>query len=109
MVSESVTGVGFNRFLKNWDDLHLFQPQFLAWFKEIDRKDPKSPHWYNPYEVCSTSREKVKYDEIPQYAERMMTVPQRLSEALPGLLLLMVYSVVLFGITVVLFNRYDVR
>jgi ABC-type transport system involved in multi-copper enzyme maturation permease subunit len=109
MISESVTGAGFNRFIKNWDDMHVFQPQFLAWFKEIDRKDPMSPHWYNPYEVCSTSLKKVNYAEIPQYEESKMTALQRLSGALPGLLLLMVYSVVLFGITVVLFNRYDVR
>jgi ABC-type transport system involved in multi-copper enzyme maturation permease subunit len=108
-ISESVTGVGFNRFMKNWDDLHLFQPQFLAWFKGIDRKDTRSPHWYNPYEVCSTSRESVKYEEIPQYQERSMTVSQRLSGALPGILLLMLYSIVLFGATVMLFNRYDVR
>ncbi len=109
MVSESVTGVGFSRFMKNWNDLHLFQLQFLAWFKEIDRKDPKSPHWYNPYEVCSTSRTTVRFDNIPQYEESMMTLPQRLSEAMPGALLLVIYSIMLFGITVVLFNRYDVR
>jgi ABC-type transport system involved in multi-copper enzyme maturation permease subunit len=109
IVSESIAGVGFSRFMKNWEDIHEFQPQFLAWFKGIDRKDPKSPHWYNPFEVCSTSLEKVNNADIPQYEERTMTLAQRLSAALPGMMLLMIYSVVLFGVTVALFNRYDVR
>jgi ABC-type transport system involved in multi-copper enzyme maturation permease subunit len=109
MAGENITGSGFNRFRKNWDDLHSFQTQFLSWFKEIDAKDTNSPHWYNPYEDCSTSRTIVKFDEIPTYTERMMTIPQRLSGTLPGVLLLMIYTVVLFGITLALFNRYDVR
>jgi len=109
MVSESLTGVGFDRFMKNWNDLHLFQLQFLNWFKESDRKDPKSPHWYNPYEVCSTSLQKVKDEEIPRYEEKLMTISQRITGALPGALLLIIYSVILFVISVALFNRYDVR
>jgi ABC-type transport system involved in multi-copper enzyme maturation permease subunit len=109
MVGESITGSGYNRFHKNWEDLHSFQTQFLLWFKEIDAKDPASPHWYNPYEDCSTSRMKVKFEEIPQYSETIMSIPRRLKGALPGILLLIGYSAVLMGISVVLFNRYDVR
>lgn len=109
MVSESLIGSGYPRFQKNWSDLHTFQNQFLTWFKALDAKDPKSPHWYNPYEDVSTSRQKIKFEEIPLYTERMMTIPQRLTTALPGIMLLVVYSFLLFGITVVMFNRYDVR
>ncbi|HUX57955.1 MAG TPA: ABC transporter permease subunit [Bacteroidales bacterium] len=109
MASESLAGSGYPRFRKNWDDLHTYQNQFLTWFKAIDAKDPKSPHWYNPEEDISTSREKIKFEEIPLYTERMMTIPQRLTKALPGIMLLVFYSFLLFGITVVMFNRYDVR
>jgi hypothetical protein len=109
MTSESLTGSGYPRFRKNWDDLHTYQNQFLTWFKAIDAKDPKSPHWYNPYEDVSTSREKIKFEEIPLYTERMMTIPQRLTKALPEILLLVFYSFLLFGTTVIMFNRYDVR
>jgi ABC-type transport system involved in multi-copper enzyme maturation permease subunit len=108
-VSESLLGSGYPRFRKNWDDLHTYQNQFLAWFKAMDAKDPKSPHWYNPYDDCSTSREKIKFEEIPLYAERLMTIPHRLTKAAPGILLLVVYSFLLFGISVLMFNRYDVR
>jgi hypothetical protein len=109
MVSESLIGSGYPRFRKNWSDLHTFQNQFLIWFKALDAKDPKSPHWYNPYEDVSTSRQKIKFEEIPLYTERMMTIPQRLTKALPGILLLVFYSFLLFGTTVVMFNKYDVR
>jgi ABC-type transport system involved in multi-copper enzyme maturation permease subunit len=109
MVSESITGGGFNRFRKNWDDLHSYQIQFLTWFKEIDAKDSNSPHWYNPFEDCSTSRIKVKFEEVPQYTEQLMTIPQRMKGALPGVVLLMLYSVILLVVTAGLFNRYDVR
>jgi len=109
MASESITGSGYPRFHKNWDDMHTYQNQFLAWFKAIDAKDPKSPHWYNPQEDVSTSKQKIKFEELPLYSERLMTIPQRLTKALPGIVLLMVYSFLLFGITVVMFNRYDVR
>lgn len=109
MTSETITGSGYPRFRKNWEDLHTYQTQFLAWFKEIDAKDPKSPHWYNPEEDVSTSREKIKFEEIPLYTERLMTMPERLTKAFPGIMLLVVYSFLLFGISVLLFNRYDVR
>jgi ABC-type transport system involved in multi-copper enzyme maturation permease subunit len=109
VVNESLIGSGYPRFRKNWKDLHTYQNQFLTWFKAIDSKDPKSPHWYNPYEDYSTSREKIKFEEIPLYTERMMTIPQRLTKAFPGIMLLVVYSFLLFGISVLMFNRYDVR
>ena len=109
MVGESVTGNGYFRFRKNWNDIHNFQGQFLIWFKEIDLKDKGSPHWYNPYEDCSTSRQKIEFDDIPLYLETDSTIPQRLTAAFPGAIALILYAAVLFGITVLLFNRYDVR
>ncbi len=108
-VGESITGNGYFRFRKNWDDIHNFQGQFLVWFKEIDLKDNKSPHWYNPYEDCSTSRKKVEITDIPQYTETASSISQRLTAAFPGVLALLIYTTLLFGITVVLFSRYDVR
>jgi len=109
MVNESLIGSGYPRFRKNWEDLHTYQNQFLTWFKTIDAKDPKSPHWYNPYEDYSTSREKIRFEEIPLYTEKLMTIPQRLASAFPGIILLVMYSFLLFGISVLMFNRYDVR
>ena len=108
-VNESLIGNGYPRFRKNWEDLHTYQNQFLTWFKTIDAKDPKSPHWYNPYEENSTSPGKVKFENIPLYTESLMTIPQRLMSALSGIALMLFYSFVLIGATLILFNRYDVR
>jgi ABC-type transport system involved in multi-copper enzyme maturation permease subunit len=109
MVGESITANGYFRFRKNWNDIHNFQGQFLVWFKEIDLKDKTSPHWYNPYEDCSTSRAKIKFEDIPQYSETDSSIVQRLTAAFPGTIALILYAAVLFAVTVVIFNRYDVR
>ena len=109
LISEAITANGYPRFQKNWNDFHTFQSGLLTWFKAIDANDPKSPHWYNPYEDASTSRLKVKFEEIPLYSEKTLDISQRLTKALPGILLLVFYSFLLFGTTVVMFNRYDVR
>lgn len=109
LISETVTGNGYLRFQKNWNDLHTFQSGFLTWFKAIDSNDPKSPHWYNPYEDCSTTRMSVKFKEIPIFTEKIMTISSRLTKAIPSILLMVFYSLLLLGITVVTFNRYDVR
>jgi ABC-type transport system involved in multi-copper enzyme maturation permease subunit len=109
LVNESLIGSGYPRFRKNWEDLHTYQNQFLTWFKAIDIKDEKSPHWFNPYEDYSTSRKKTRIEEIPIFTERLMTIPQRLASAFSGIILLVTYSFMLFGISVLIFNRYDVR
>jgi hypothetical protein len=109
LISEAVTGNGYPRFQKNWTDLNTFQSGFLTWFKAIDANDPKSPHWYNPYEDCSTTRLSIKSEEIPVFTEKFMTISLRFTKAMPGILLLLVYSFFLFGITAFRFNGYDVR
>jgi ABC-type transport system involved in multi-copper enzyme maturation permease subunit len=109
LITEAITGNGYPRFQNNWNDFHTFQSGFLTWFKAIDANDQKSPHWYNPYEDCSTTRLPIKSDELPVFTEKIMPISLRLTKAVPGILLLLVYSFLLFGITAVRFNRYDVR
>ena len=52
---EALVGGGYPRFRKAWDELHVYQGQFLAFLKKLDARDPKSPHWYNPNENVSTT------------------------------------------------------
>lgn len=47
-MTESVIGGGYPRFKKAWEDVHIYQNQFLDFFKGLDASDPDSPHWYNP-------------------------------------------------------------
>ncbi|MEG1564577.1 MAG: ABC transporter permease subunit, partial [Bacteroides sp.] len=77
-MNEAFLGGGYLRFQKNWNDMHLFQEQFLQWFKDVDAKDADSPHWYNPYEDFSTSKKPVAVDQIPQYQEQIASFGQRI-------------------------------
>jgi len=100
---------GFQRFQKNWDDLHTFQSQFLAWFKEFDARDPKSPHWLNPYEDYSSSKLKVNLEETPVYNESVVPMDRRFSIISVYIALLLIYTVIAYIISFIIFIRYDVR
>jgi len=108
-INEAFLGGGYLRFKKNWDDMHIFQEQFLQWFKDVDAKDPKSPHWYNPNEDYSTSKLAVAVDQIPRYQEKLAPFSQRL-QFIAGYLIAMIVMIALFfGMCFYFFVRYDVR
>jgi ABC-type transport system involved in multi-copper enzyme maturation permease subunit len=100
---------GFQRFKSNWDNLHTYQGQFLAWFKAFDSKDTQSPHWYNPYEDYSTSKSKINIDEVPVYSENIIPFSQRMVQSGIYIALLLVYTTIIFFISFNLFVKYDVR
>ena len=108
-INEAFLGGGYLRFRKNWDDLHIFQSQFLQWFKDIDAKDSESPHWYNPNENFSTSRKPVAVGQIPQYQEKIASFGQRIV-FINGYLIAMAATILLFFIaSFLIFRKYDVR
>jgi len=107
--NEHMLNGGFQRFINNWNDLHVYQGQFLAWFKAFDAKDPKSPHWYNPNEDYSTSKSKINIDEVPVYSERIIPFSQRISQSGIYIALLLLYTTIIFFVSFILFVRYDVR
>lgn len=108
-INEAFLGGGYLRFRKNWDDLHIFQEQFLQWFKDIDAKDTESPHWYNPFEDLSTSKKPVAVDIIPQYQEQSAPFNERF-QFLSGYLITMIIMIAaLFGFCFYFFVKYDVR
>jgi ABC-type transport system involved in multi-copper enzyme maturation permease subunit len=109
MGEESILNGGFQRFQKNWNDLHTYQAQFQDWFKAFDAKDEKSPHWFNPYEDYSTSKLKVNIDEVPVFTERTVSFTDRLVEGGLYIALLLVYMAILFFVSFLLLIRYDVR
>lgn len=108
-MNEAFLGGGYLRFQKNWNDLHIFQEQFLQWFKDIDAKDTDSPHWYNPYEDYSTSKKPVAIDQIPQYQEQIASFGQRIEFIIGYLIAMIVTIAVLFMACFYFFTRYDVR
>jgi ABC-type transport system involved in multi-copper enzyme maturation permease subunit len=109
MADESVLDGGFRRFKKNWEDLHAYQEQFLSWFKTFDAADKNSPHWLNPYENYSSSKQKININEVPVYTEKVVAVPKRILNSSLYIILLAIYTVILYAISFIIFIRYDVR
>jgi ABC-type transport system involved in multi-copper enzyme maturation permease subunit len=106
---EAVVGGGYPRFRKAWDDFHVFQGQFLTFFKNLDAQDPKSPHWYNPNENVSTTKLPVSFDTLPQFNEKPMSFAERLRPASVYLLALILLSGIVYLLSYFFFVRYDVR
>jgi len=107
--TEALLDGGYLRLRKNFTDLQNFKIQYQQWFKDIDAKDDKSPHWYNPREDYSTTKQPVSYDEIPQYTERSTTIGERLAETMKYLAVMLAYVGIMFLATIIRFSKYDVR
>jgi ABC-type transport system involved in multi-copper enzyme maturation permease subunit len=108
-LTEAVVGGGYVRFRQAWDDLRAYQGRFLEFFKTLDAADKNSPHWYNPNEDVSTTRLKVAFETVPQFAERPMPLAGRLRAAAGYVALLACSTCLVFFATFILFVRYDVR
>jgi ABC-type transport system involved in multi-copper enzyme maturation permease subunit len=107
--TEALLDGGYLRLRKNYVDLQNFKIQYLQWFKELDAKDDKSPHWYNPSEDYSTTKKPVTYEEIPQFIERSTTIGKRLAETMKYLVIMLAYMSVMFFVTILRFEKYDVK
>ena len=107
--TEALLDGGYMRLRKNYSDMQNFKIQYMQWFKDLDAKDDKSPHWYNASEVWSTTKLPVAYEEIPQFAERSTSIGERLEETMKYLAIMLIYLGMMFFVTMIRFNRYDVR
>jgi ABC-type transport system involved in multi-copper enzyme maturation permease subunit len=107
--TEALLDGGYLRLRKNYNDLQNFKIQYMQWFKDLDAKDDQSPHWYNAYEDYSTTKKAVTFEEIPQFTERLTTIGERLAETLKYLSVMLAYMCLMFLITVIRFEKYDVK
>ncbi len=108
-LSESAVGGGYARFRKTWDDMHIYQAQFLQFFKDLDAADEHSPHWFNPTEYISTTQKPVEFSQVPVFREQSMKMAGRMSAALEYLLINVFYAVIIFVLSFFIFIKYDVR
>jgi len=107
---EAITGGGYLRFQHNWEGLHTYQDQFLKWFKAYDAKDPKSPHWHNPWDNdVTTTTKPVKFEEVPIYTETLLSGSERFTKIAFYAGLLMIYIFIFFYICFIKFVKSDVR
>lgn len=108
-LAEAVTGGGYLRFRKAWQDMHVYQEQFLSFFKAVDAADKSSPHWFNPNEDVSTTRKPVAFESVPQFEERPLSFADRAVPALKYLLINVFVLSTVYVLAFVLFIRYDAR
>lgn len=106
---ESVVGGGYARFKKMWNDIHIYQSQFLSFFKNVDMNDTDSPHWYNPNEDVSTTRKPVIFEEVPIFAEQVLSAAERSKYGRFYFLILALYTALIFFFAFMRFVKYDVR
>lgn len=107
--NEYILNSGYTRFKQNWNALHNYQSQFLQWFRTVDSKDPQSPHWFNPYENLSTTRQSVKLEEIPVYSEQNMPFDKRIANVSAYVIILLFYTSLVLFFSLFKFVKYDVR
>ena len=108
-LAESIVGGGYPRFRRAWDDLRVFQGRFQSFFTALDAADPKSPHWYNPREDVSTTRQKVSPAIVPKFSEQSMRFSDRFRSAAPYAAIMAALACLGFGLAYARFIRYDVR
>ena len=108
-MTEAVVGGGYVRFHEVWGDMHVYQGQFLNFFKALDAADKDSPHWFNPNEEVSTTRKPVAFEKVPQFEEKPMSLVERIASVLKYLIMSVFYVCSVFFTTYILFVRYDVR
>jgi ABC-type transport system involved in multi-copper enzyme maturation permease subunit len=108
-LAEATVGGGYPRFRRAWDDLRVFQGRFQSFFTSLDAADPKSPHWYNPIEDVSTTRQKVSPSIVPRFSERSMPFSDRFRSAAPYTAIMAALACLVFGLAYARFVRYDVR
>lgn len=108
-LTEAVAGGGYLRFRKAWADMHVYQAQFLSFFKALDAADKDSPHWFNPNENVSTTRQPVAFERVPQFEERPLALADRIGPVLKYLVIAIFLLSAVYFLTYILFVRYDAR
>ncbi len=108
-IMETITGGGYLRFQQNWNAMHVYQQQFLGFFKSFDAKDKDSPHWYNPFETYSTTRKPLKFEEMPIYSEIPLGLGNRIAKMAKYEGLFLIYIILTFMTAYIIFLKSDVR
>ena len=102
---ESLAGTGFSRHVQFLAQVRRYADEFGAFLIETDRTDPESPHAIGPRE--GTSQKPVSFKSIPKFEDRI-SLSGVYTAAATDMLLLLLFSVVLFAGAFLAFIRIDV-
>jgi ABC-type transport system involved in multi-copper enzyme maturation permease subunit len=107
---ETVAGTGLYRSESFMAQVKKFRDEWREWIFSEDKKDDDSCHvlsaesWTNSY-----SDKEPDYEHLPRFSEKMPGLQNSLQSGLLDLLLLILFNVVLFMASYLVFMRYDVR
>ena len=102
---ESLAGTGFTRHVQFLEHVRRYAGEFRAFLVGADRADPESPHAMGPRE--GTSQKSVSFESIPKFEDRI-SFSGAYTAAATDILLLLLFSAVLFGGAFLSFLRVDV-
>ena len=102
---ESLAGTGLARHLQFLDGVRRYAAQYREFVISADQADPDSPHLY--FVRQGMSEKPVPYSAIPKFEDRI-ELRESISAAMTDILLLILFSVVLFAGSVLAFVRVDI-
>jgi len=107
---EAIAGTGSSRFESFMGQVKRFRDEWREWIFGEDKKDEDSCHvlsaesWTNSY-----SEKEPDFGHLPRFSEKLPSLRDSLQSGLLDLSLLMLFNVVLFMASYLVFMRYDVR
>ena len=103
--TESVAGTGFTRHVQFLEHVRQYAGEFRTFLIETDHADPESPHAIGSKE--GTSQKPVRFKSIPKFEDHI-SLSGVYTAAATDILLLLLFSVVLFAGSFLSFLRIDV-
>lgn len=107
---EAVAGTGSSRFESFMGQVKRFRDEWREWVFGEDKKDEDSLHVLSaePW-TYSYSDKEPDFAHLPQFSEKLPGLKDSLRSGLADLLILVLFNVVLFMTSYLVFMRYDVR
>ena len=103
---EALAGTGFARHRTFVQEARRYRSRFVAFVKQTDRKDPKSPHVYLVKE--GLSNKPVNVQNIPPFIDRE-TLGTAIAQVALDATILLALCILLFACAYFSFLRYDAR
>ncbi|MFA6111101.1 MAG: ABC transporter permease subunit [Candidatus Latescibacterota bacterium] len=108
-LSEALAGTGVGRFRAFLVQAEQHRATLHRFVEDEDAADPTSTHRLIPGHWGTISSRPVPVERVPQFHFREATWPERLGQATPGLVVLLLANLVCLGGAFWSFRRYDVR
>lgn len=104
-----IANTGVSRVFDFEHRVNDYRISLMSFIASKDIRDPKSPHLINPYDGYLFSSDPVDYREIPKFSYTEPQTDFLFRENILNIGILLFQEIILFMLTLMAFNRYDVR